>query len=271
MADVSDNTVTNGAKNILAKKYGPLPFGAWLVVIAVTAYVARRLVKGQQASKDAEASLSPEGYVVDSQGTEFPSIYKGTGGGVYSGVGSVYGAGSSGSSVTPVTEVNNEGWLRRAAEKLASAGQFDNIAVQKALQTYISGGDLDQRQSAIVNQAIKAEGQPPINVNPGKQSTGPWANVLGVVTPAGNAGQFLEYTDGSLVWIRDPGELSALRTARPELDLTPKIMALGDLRWRQSDVYQNPNLGAAYKEAEAREKSAWKNTEFGPSQYTILN
>lgn len=267
MADVGNNTVTNGAKDLLGKKYGPLPFGAWLIIIAATAYVARRFVKGQQASKDAEANLSPEGYVVDSQGTEFPSIYKGTGGGVYGGVGSVYGAGSSGSSVTPVTEVNNEGWLRRAAEKLAAAGQFDNITVQKALQTYISGGDLDQRQSAIVNQAIKAEGQPPINVNPGKQSTGPWANVLGVVTPAGNAGQFLEYTDGSLIWIRDPGELSALRTARPELDLTPRIMAIGDARWRQADVYQSQSKD--YLAAEAREKSAWKNTEYGPSQYTI--
>lgn len=241
MVDTGDNTVTNGAKNILAKKYGPLPFGAWLVVIAVTAYVARRLVKGQQAAKDAEANLSPEGYVVDSQGTEFPSIYKGTGGGVYPGVGSVYGAGSSGSTVTPVTETSNEPWLRRAAEKLQAAGMWDPVFVQSALGKYISGADLNQREQAVVNQAIQVEGQPTKNVVNSSASQYTTANVVRFIRPTGKAGEFAEYSDGSVRWLGDADSQNAAKADayRRGIDPTAVVLPITDPIWKQADVYQS--------------------------------
>lgn len=241
MADVADNTVTNGAKSILGKKYGPLPFGAWLVIIAVTAYVARRMVKGNAAAKDAAESQAPEGFVVTGTGDHIPSAYKGTGGGTLIGSGSLYGASPSGVSATPITETSNEPWLRRSAEKLQTAGMWDPVFVQAALGKYISGGDLNQREKAVVNQAIAMEGQPTKNVVNSSASQYTTANVTRFIRPAGKAGVFAEYSDGSVRWL---GDADSQQTAQADayrrgIDPTPVVLPITDAIWKQADVYQS--------------------------------
>lgn len=270
MADlnIADNSATNAAKDLLGKKYGPLPFGAWLLIAAGVAYATRRLIKGQQ---DANAAAPESAYVLDSQGNKYPSAYTGTGGGVPFGSGSVSSAGVSGSSTaTPPTEINNESWFRRAVEKLAQAGMWDTVTVQQSLMKYISGGKLDQRESAIVAQAIKMEGVPPVNISVGAGSSGSGATPVRIVKPAGNAGQFIQWSSGALTWIRDPNEMQALKNSLgKDFNYTPVILPIGDPIWMNADVYQQRSR--EYLETEAMNKKNWQETAYGPSAGTIYS
>lgn len=240
--NLADNSATNAAKDLLGKKYGPLPFGAWLGIAAVTAYVVRRMIKGQESARDAE--MTESAYVLDTQGNKYPSAYTGTGGGVPFGSGSLNSAGSSGSSVTPPTEINNESWLRRAAEKITKAGMWDAVFVQTALQKYISGGTLDQREKAVVNQAISMEGQPSVNVVPGKVATN---RIVGFVRPSGKVGVFAQYDDGSLVWLGDGFATGrALESAKSQgIDTNIKEIPVNDPIWQNSNVVRESGSQAS--------------------------
>ena len=267
---MAENEVMDKAGELLGKKYGPLPFGAWLGIIAVTAFVARKYVA---SNRNAKAVASEEGYVVDSSGNKLASAYTGTaGGGTPFGTGVVTSAASQQGSVTSPTEIDNKGWVRRAAEKMQQAGMWNPLDVQSALMKYIFGESLNQKEQAIVNQAITIEGQPPVNVfggdldqpDPGSPSP------TGVFTPAGNAGVFVQWSDGSLSWVRDPAERAALQKSYPTLNFSnPTIRAISDPIWKKSDVYQQKSKD--YLEAERREKAVWRNPNYGPSSGTIYS
>lgn len=212
---MAENLVMERAGDILGKKYGPLPFGAWLGIVAVAAYATRRLIKGNQAAKDASTNSDSEGYVVDSSGNKFASAYTGTvgGGATPFGTGSVTSAASSGTAATAATETDNTGWARRAAEKLQSANMWNPLDVQGALARYITGESLNDKQSAIVNQAIKMEGQPPValygvDTNSANSSTYT-PTIVRFVTGYGPNKQavFAQYSDNSVRVLRSSDEL----------------------------------------------------------------
>lgn len=206
---MAENEVIAAAGNLMEKKYAGIPFPLILVGVAGTAFIIRKLVKSKAAANDA-SSPQGEGYAMDVSGNKFASAYTGQAGGVPFGSGSLTNAGSSGvSAISPVTEVNNEGWLRRATEKLNLLGQWNVTDIQTALQTYISGGKLDQRQSAIVQQATKVEGIPPLNVNPGAGSATGYdiPTLQRFIQQPGNYAIFGQYSDGSVKWIPNPQDL----------------------------------------------------------------
>lgn len=237
---MAGNTVSKGAGDLLGKKYGPLPFGAWLVIVAGTAYFARKLIKGQQAANTAAAAQ-------DSTGGGLVTV----GGGVPFGSGGLTDAttNTNNTPVTPPTEITNQPWLTRAAAKLAAGGLWNPLDVQRALQTYISGQPLDSRQSAIVNQAISAEGQPPIPIVPGGPAGGGTnATLNGIVYRAGHAGIFARYSDGTLRWIYNPIELKALTTGNANLNLPKVTLPSSDPAFNTADY--GPGGYAVYKASE---------------------
>jgi hypothetical protein len=253
---MAENAVMDKAGELLGKKYGPLPFGAWLGVIAVAGFVGKRFIA---SNKTANAAQSQEGYVVDSSGNKLASAYTGTaGGGTPFGTGVLTSASSQQGTVTSPTEIDNTGWLKRASDKLATAGMWNPLDVQSALTKYIVGEGLNTKEQAIVNQALKVEGQPPVSLYPGDlQPDQPSTPVpTGVFTPAGNAGVFVRWSDGSLTWVRDPSERDALAKAYPTLNFAnPTVKAISDPIWKTSDVYQSQSKD--YLNAEKTAKADW--------------
>jgi len=198
---MAENAVMEKAGEIFGKKYGGIPFPVILIGVGVTAFAIRKLIKGQQASKTVDSQpVDPNGYVVDASGNKFASAYTGAGGGVTPfGAGSLTSAASTGiAAITPVTETNNEGWFRRASEKLSGAGMWDPVFIQTALMKYISGAPLNQRELAVANQAVKMEGQPPINVNPGESQIVDTTSPTGFVQNIGTGDVYQTFSDGSL-------------------------------------------------------------------------
>jgi hypothetical protein len=256
------------AGDILGKKYGPLPFGAWLVIIAVTAYGVRRVLVTRASATDTAAT--DEGYVVDSNGNMLPSAYKGAGGGLPFGSGVNTSSQSDIAPVTGPTEIDNSSWVRRAAEKLQTANMWDAISVQSALIKYTTGENLNDRESAIVNQAIKMEGQPPVNVYGGsKASSGVSGVAERLVRPAGNSGVFVQYSNGVLRWLPNSNEITALQKSDPDKFGKIVLLPVSDPLFQNSDVYQQKDtLGKEYLFHEAASRAAHDPAATNP--YTII-
>lgn len=232
------NAVMEKAGEIFGKKYFGVPFPVILIGVAGAAYVVRRMIKGNEEAK--VAAPATEGYAMDVSGNKFASAYTGQAGGVPFGSGSLTSAAVSGvSAITPATEMNNDGWVRRATEKLNLLGQWNVMDIQAALQAYISGKQLDQRQAAIVQQATKVEGIAPVNVTPGgvTQSS---SSVVRIISPANSPVAFAEYADGSVKPFNSMAELESIaanNTALQYNDGTPKIVVLqqDDPTWNRAD------------------------------------
>jgi len=215
------NAVMEKAGEIFGKKYFGVPFPVILIGVAGAAYVVRRMIKGNEAAK--EAAPATEGYAMDVSGNKFASAYTGQAGGVPFGTGSLTNAGASGiSPITPATELNNEGWVRRATEKLNLLGQWNVMDIQTALQAYISGKQLDQRQAAIVQQATMVEGIAPINIIPGgvaeavetiTDRTSP--EIVGLVGGTNNGAIWARYSDGTLIGVSDANQLQKIVDSNP--------------------------------------------------------
>jgi hypothetical protein len=208
---MAENAVMDKAGELFGKKYFGIPFPVILGGVAVAAFVVRRMVKGQERSEDA-AEPTENGYVLDASGNKFASAYTGTGGGVGLpfGSGGLTNASGTGTSPTPVTEINNEGWLRRASEKLTDAGMWDPIFVQTSLAKYVAGVKLNQREQAVASQAVKMEGQPPINVDSSESGDLAATPVPVRIVQNTNGAFVTEYSDGTVRLIRSPAELRAL-------------------------------------------------------------
>jgi len=81
----------------------------------------------------------------------------------YNSVGS--GAGTSDSAPLPATPTgftSNAQWTQAAEEYLSETVGLDSTQVQAALGKYITGGAASTAQATIIEQAIAAEGYPPI-------------------------------------------------------------------------------------------------------------
>ncbi len=231
-----------GVGEIFSKKYFGIPFPVILVGVVGVAFVAKKLIASK--NQDAESLPATEGYAMDVSGNKFASAYTGQAGGVPFGSGSLMNAGASGvSAITPVTEINNEGWLRRATEKLNLLGQWNVTEIQTALQAYISGGKLDQRQAAMVQQAVNVEGLPPLNINPGNPvNPNQPHEIVGLIAPGNSPAVFAQWDDGSLHLFENANEFGSVVASNPKLqyrDGTPKIRIVP-----QSDpIFANADYG----------------------------
>jgi hypothetical protein len=134
--------VVDVAEFDMGKKVGPLPMGAWIVVIAGGLFVGYMINKSMAKS----ASEATESQYAES------------------------GVGEGGSQLIPappafapseeVPEETNALWGRKATNWLNSIG-FDGIQADEAVRRYLAGLPLIAQQKTMINQAIAHFGVPP--------------------------------------------------------------------------------------------------------------
>jgi hypothetical protein len=263
-----------GIGEVFGKKYFGIPFPVILVGVVGIAFVAKHLIASKQ--QNVESQPATEGYATDVSGNKFASAYTGQAGGVPFGSGSLTSAASSGvAAITPPTEINNEGWLRRATEKLNLLGQWNISEIQTALQTYISGGKLDQRQAAMVQQAVNVEGIPPVNINPGNAvNTNIPHNIVGLIAPANSPAVFAQWDDGSLHLFENSNEFDSVVATNRNLqygDGTAKIQVIqaNDPIWANADwgpnwtkdTY-NQQVTSAYNQGNPSWQPYWASSSY---------
>lgn len=149
----------------LAKQYGPLPAGGWLLAIgggvAVAMFVRRR------AQTNTAAELDGENLPGDNTDTA-------------PGAGNL-GAGGSSSPARPTT---NDEWRLAVIPLLIAAG-FAPLVVDSAVSHYLYGEPLSPAEQSVIAKALQIAGPPPEAVpppTPGTSST-PTAEPV-VRTPA---------------------------------------------------------------------------------------
>jgi hypothetical protein len=220
--DLTDNPATNAAQNVLGKKYGPLPFWGWLIIVGGTVFAVKKYTSKRNATEDA---IDADASQTSASGglTSRPLVTPGANGTLYSG-GSVSTGGGGTSTIGGVVDTN-QSWLNRALSILGQSGQYpDTYRVQTALQRYISGLVVtDPTDKAIISDALLRAGGPPQPPTSGSGSgfnTDMEGNYLPDNTiirfiqgrklpgaPDVNGGIYAQYSDGTIKWMRDPTEL----------------------------------------------------------------
>lgn len=172
---VTDNSATKFAKTILTKKYGPLPFWAWLVIIAGTAFFVRKLLNSNTSNEvDIEAGVAPtdETTSVGATGDSLKvSGYTGAGIPVYN-------------SVEPQQMANgksNEEWRVEGVGYLVTKG-INGYDADLALSKYIAGLPLATNEKVWVNDVIGAKGMPPQPITRNEYDTGTGTVIHGEVS-----------------------------------------------------------------------------------------
>lgn len=137
----------------LAKKAGPLPVGAWGVVIAGGLGVGYMINKNM-AKSAADAANAPQQYAES-------------------------GVGEGGSQLVftpPVTvtqpdteELTNALWGQKGTNWLVSARGYDGVAADEAIRKYLSALPLSPVQRQMVNEVISKFGVPPEALPPSEQ------------------------------------------------------------------------------------------------------
>lgn len=201
------------ASELLSKQVGPLPVGAWGVVIAGALGMAYYFNKGQSNGSAPEEQLLAE-----------PGV--GIGGGQF-----IY---DEPNKVTPdiSIELTNTAWITKAWSYLISQGHNPSVS-GTALNKYINGETLSSVEQGLVDIAISKVGVPPESFTPAKPPVTPPATTNqyaislvtqppakvrkgagmtfnGVVTnngkPAGGKIVSVEYRNGGTTnWIGYPG------------------------------------------------------------------
>lgn len=130
----------------LAKQYGPLPAGGWLLAIAggvtVAVFVRRR------AGNNTAAELDGENLPGDNTDTA-------------PGVGNLAGTGGS----TSTRPTSNDEWRLAVIPLLIAAG-FAPLTVDAAVSHYLYGEPLSPSEQAVIAKALQIAGPPPEPVPP---------------------------------------------------------------------------------------------------------
>lgn len=131
----------------LTKKVGPLPLGVWIIAggagVAIAVYMRRQSAAQDQTPTETDTTDWNLG-----GNTDTPA-----------GVGGSAGAGG-GVAPLPTAPADNDEWFRRASDALVARGMSGTV-VNAALGHFLSGESLSDQDRAIVDAAIRAEGNPP--------------------------------------------------------------------------------------------------------------
>ncbi len=210
----------------LGKQVGPLPLGAWIVVVG--------------------GGLGIAWYTKRSGGAESPQIDTSGQPGV--GDGSVGGwvpqspvTGTQGVQNTPTT---NEEWAYQAKLQLTAMGSYPATVVSSAIDKYINGQTLSIQEYAIVGIALAKVGPLPqaLSITPDPPSnpvTEPWKNQP---TPAAGSGRGYGWIHGvagdTAQKIADRGKITLA-----EFYAYNGFGVIGVNRWYKVRFNSNPFLG----------------------------
>jgi hypothetical protein len=138
------------------KQIGPLPLGAWIVVVGTGVGIA-------VYNRRSGTGVAPE-IVEDNSGT--PGV--GLGG---SGMGWVDVAPPATGPVSP-QPVDNDAWGKAAINELIAQG-YDAALADQAIRTYLAANQLSTQQYALVRIALNKLGSPPSPLPPGPSVPAP--------------------------------------------------------------------------------------------------
>lgn len=128
----------SGIGELAGKQLGPLPVGAWAVIIG--GGIAGGLAIARRNATPA-APAAPTG--------------------VTGAVGAIDGA----ANVVDIVTDTNDQWERRALRSLIARG-VDAVLAQQALGNFLLGFELTAEQAAVIRQALELDGPPPDGAPP---------------------------------------------------------------------------------------------------------
>lgn len=213
-----------GFKAFFSNKLGPLPMGAWLVIVGI--------------------GLGIAWYTANKKATQSQATYADATGGV-PGVGnSAFGAYTQLTPVLPTTPAitNNDEWSKQALDYLIAYG-FDPGFSDVALRHYLSGVVMTPTDKQIVNVALRRFGQPPSPVpETGQDINNPTVDNYFQQEGAGPA-VWAALSDGTRRWV-SPEEWQQLyeTSNAPGGKRTPLLSTLGAANafWSQPVIGINP-------------------------------
>ncbi len=165
---MAENEVIDKAGELFTKKYGPLPFWAWLAIAGGTAFTIRVLINKKNGISNTVVADSGTSTTASdtSSGTSALAGTPNNGDPINTGGGSIQTAGptiNQAESAWTTAQTNAE-WSQLAVQAVTKTNMYDPYTIQMAIQAYLNGGQVNAQQQAIVSTAIKAIGVPPDDV-----------------------------------------------------------------------------------------------------------
>lgn len=160
---MAEEQAAKGGFDLVKTKLGPLPVGAWALIVGVVFYLVLRQQKtakaGTGTATDAagnQGAIDPATGFVYGSPEDLASMHGVIGGGSGGGTSGESGAPSTGAK----TYATNADWGRAAVNYLVGLGIDATVATQSIGQ-YLSSQTLSDTQQGNVNLAIQALGPPP--------------------------------------------------------------------------------------------------------------
>ena len=160
---MAQEQAAKGGFDLVKTKLGPLPVGAWALIVGVVFYLVLRQQKtakaGTGTATDAagnQGAIDPATGFVYGSPEDLASMHGVIGGGSGGGTSADTGTPSSGAK----TYATNADWGRAAVNYLVGLGIDPTVATQ-AIGQYLASQTLDPTQQGNVNLAIQAMGPPP--------------------------------------------------------------------------------------------------------------
>jgi len=234
---VTDTNFADSAKNGLQSKVLGAPLYVWGGGFVAVFWVYKKWSDKKKASIDAtlpDPNLNHPGGLPSTQtgSASLPNIVP-TGG-------ATSGINTSNAATGPL---DASAWVSMGTAFLATLG-YDGTKANQYLSSYATGITPTAEGARYVNLALQKYG-PPQTVATGQTSLPvSGAKIIGFVRPAGKAGVFAQYDDGSLVWLKDANQQWATinSAAKQGVDPTIQELPVSDPIWQNSDVVRNNSL-----------------------------
>jgi hypothetical protein len=189
---------------LLARRVGPLPVGAWLVIVAVGVAATAAVVRRRQGAAAPVEPADPDAPATSTMPTPFTLGGFQVPGNASPGTGQ--GVNPSSVDFDPPEVRTNADW-EISASRWAIGRGFQPSVVTAALAKFLMGEQLTPQELSIVDQALAANGPPPEPVPP-PQSTPtptPTNNGGGSATPPPTAPVDTRVTDAQAIQLARAG------------------------------------------------------------------
>jgi len=127
-------------------------------------------------------------------------------------------------------------WINQGVAYLAAQG-YDATKAQQALSSYTTGTVPTGDAARYVNLVVSRLGSPAAPLSGS-------GRIVGFVRPAGFAGTFAQYDDGSLIFLGDATQTSQALQSASQAGVSTDVVDIpaNDPRWNNADVVKNQDL-----------------------------
>lgn len=221
----------NAAGELLQKKYAGMPFWVWLVLIGGTAFLTKRFLSGMRE----EVQPGNEEEVLDDQTLTPPSDRTRM---IYGGVPNLPPGGVPdpnapiGTPNIPSIETNLA-WHGAAVQRVRDLNLYDNYKIDTTLRKYLTGTPIvDPLELRIINSALKVYHAPPepLGTEPFTRGAPKVRRLVRFVRNPSSGLVVQEFSDGTILGIRNTKEYAALRASNPSIKTV--TIASNDPWWK---------------------------------------